>query len=159
MPPSANFRASAASFAGGRPCGLIAEQVSARFAGVHARAQAVEPVPRPAEHRRKLVRDRGVMQDNVVVDRGVAEQHVEELPGVAADRRRRQRDSRLEQSRGNFADAFDAPGDLRQHMLVVDRRERHLDALLDGDRLRARVDRFRVAADVIDRLQPGHDKP
>ena len=97
------------------------------------------------------------MQDNVVVDRGVAEQHVDELPGVASDRRRRQRNARLEQTGADLANAFNAPDDLGQYVLVVDRGQRHLDALLDGDRLRARVDRFRVATDMIDRLQPGHD--
>jgi hypothetical protein len=41
-------------------------------------------------------------------------------------------------------------------MRIVDRRERHLDALLDRDRLRACVDGVRVAADVVDGLEAGH---
>ena len=111
---------------------------------------------RAAERRRDIVRDLGIVQHDVVVDGGVAEQHVDELAGVAADGCRRQRDPRFEQPGADLAHALDASDDLGEHVLVVDRGERHLDALLDGDRLRARVGRVRIAADVIDRLQPGH---
>ena len=50
---------------------------------------------------------------------------------------------------------FDLADDLVEDLLVLDRRERHLDALLDRDRLRARLNGARVRADVIDGGESG----
>ena len=141
MPPRAKRRARSASFAGDRPCGLSAEQVKAR-AGAPTRApQLMQPVTGAAEGVDQLVRKLDIVQRHVVVQRGVAEQHVDELPGIAADGRGGERDAHLEQPVFFFGDALDAADDLGAHEVVHDRRQRHLDALLDRDGACARLDR------------------
>src|SRR5262245_38709178 len=93
------------------------------------------------------------------MDRGIAEQHVGELPGVVADGGRRERNPHLEQALAHLADVEHAADDLAAHVGVVDRLGRHLDALLDGDGAGAFCDHPRIAADAIDRLDvQRHDK-
>ena len=79
-------------------------------------------------------------------------------PAIAPDGFRRQRDAHLEQALLHFADGLHPADDLasaRIRLSIAD--DRHLDALLDRDGLRPRVDRSGVAADVVDRLQTrGH---
>jgi hypothetical protein len=94
-----------------------------------------------------------VMQHHVLVQRGVAEQHVEELPRIVPDGLGGERDADLEQSALQVGDGLNASGDLLEHEVVIDRGERHLDALLGGNGLGARVDRPRVTSDAIDGLQ------
>ena len=63
-------------------------------------------------------------------------------PGSLADGFRGERDANLEQAGLLFGDALDPADDLAAHELVCDRRQRHLDALLDRDGLRrASIDR------------------
>ena len=117
----------------------------------------MQPVARAAEAFDQLARQRDIVQHHIVVQRRVAEQHVDELPGIAADGFRGERDAHFEQAVLLFGDGLDPADDLGAHEIVVDRRQRHLDALLDRDGLRARLDRFGVAADLVDRLQTrGH---
>jgi hypothetical protein len=86
------------------------------------------------------------------MDRAIAEQHVEQLPGIAARRFAGERDTHLEQAAVHVTDVFDAPDDFGEHKGVVDCRHRHLDALLDGNRARAFLNRAGVRANVIDGL-------
>ena len=44
----------------------------------------------------ELARKRDILEHHVLVQRGVAEQHVEELPGIVADRLAGERDADLE---------------------------------------------------------------
>ena len=117
----------------------------------------MQPVTGAAEAFDQLGRKRDIVQRHIVVQRRVAEQHVDELPGIAADGLRGERDANLEQAGLLFGDALDPADDLGAHELVRDRRQRHLDALLDRNGACARLDRPGVAADVVDRLQTrGH---
>ena len=93
------------------------------------------------------------MQHHVLVQRGVAEQHVEELPGIGADGFRRKRNAHFKETPLLFGDRLDAADDFSADEIVRDRGDRHFDALLDRNRTRARLDRRCIAADVIDRLQ------
>src|SRR5256886_10408817 len=56
----------------------------------------------------------------------------------------------LEAGIAQVADRLDAADDFAVDILVIDRRQRHLDALLGRDGARARLDRTRVAANVVD---------
>ena len=118
-----------------------------------APAHLMQPVARAAESLHKLGRQLDIVQHHVIVDRGVAEQHVDQLPGIVADGRGGQRDAHLEQAMAQIADGEHAADDLGEHDIVVDRRKRHLDALLDRNGAGAALDRARIAADVIDGLK------
>ena len=105
----------------------------------------------------QLARQHDIVQRHIVVQRRVAEQHVDELPGIAPDGFRGERDANFEQALFLFGDGLDPADDLAAHEIVCDRRQRHLDALLDRDGVRPRLDRFGVAADLVDRMQTrGH---
>src|SRR4029077_5850585 len=93
---------------------------------------------------------------HVVLQRGIAEQHVDELAGVIAYRDAAERDTHREQAGRALADTHHAPDDLVENVLILDRRKRHLDALLDRDRTGARVDLARIRADVIGGDEAGH---
>src|SRR5207244_1905828 len=84
-----------------------------------------------------------------------AEQHVDELAGIVADGRRRKRDCNLEQTLFDFTDGLDLPDDLAADEIVVDCSERHLDALLDRNGLRALGNRAGIAADMIEGGETG----
>ena len=114
---------------------------------------------RTAEHPHQLGRQLDVVQHHVLMQRRVAEQHVEELPGIRSDGLGGERDADLEQRVVQLPDRLDPADDLGADEIVLDRRNRHLDALLDRDRARALLDRARVAADVIDGLQTGMHGP
>src|SRR5262249_54409879 len=58
--------------------------------------QLIEPVARTAEDLDQVLRKRHVGEHYVLVQRRVAEQHVDELPGIAPDGLRRERDADLE---------------------------------------------------------------
>ncbi len=117
--------------------------------------QARETMARPAEAEGELARKRDVLEHHVLVQRGVAEQHVEELPGIVADGLAGERDADLELPVLPLGDLLDPADDAREHEFIVDRRQRHLDALLDRDRAGARLDRAGIAADTVDGLQAG----
>ena len=53
----------------------------------HPPAQFIKPVPRPAERDRDLRRKFRIVQHHIVMDRRIAEQHIEKLPGVGPDGR------------------------------------------------------------------------
>ncbi len=82
MPPRANCSASCASRAGGTPCGFSAEQVSARPNAPARRRRPSMPLSRAAERGGEIGRDVHVQQHDILVQRGIAEHHVEELPGL-----------------------------------------------------------------------------
>ena len=65
----------------------------------------------------------------------------EELAGIVANGRRRERDADVEDILGDGVDRDDAAEDFLAHKGVGDDRRRHLDALLDGDRLGPRRNR------------------
>jgi hypothetical protein len=115
--------------------------------------QCVEPVARAGEGRDQLGRERDVGERHVLVQRRIAEQHVEELPGILPDGRRGERDAHLEVPTRDFDDRLDAADDLGADEIVGDGQERHFHALLDRDGARALLDCARLAADVIDGLQ------
>jgi hypothetical protein len=119
----------------------------------------VQPVVRAAEDRDQFLRKHDIAQHHVLVQRRVAEQHVDELPGVVSDGLDRERDADLEQAAIPFGNGLDAADDFRAHEIVRDRRNRHLDALLDRNGARALLDRARIAAHEVDGLQTwGHGR-
>ena len=123
----------------------------------HPAPQLMQPVTGATEGFDQLLRKHDIVQRHVLVQRGVAEQHVDELPGIAADGFGGERDANFEQPMFFFGDALDPADDLGAHEVVHDRRQRHLDALLDRDGACTRLDRSGVAAGVVDRLQTwGH---
>jgi hypothetical protein len=74
------------------------------------------------------------VQHDVVVNGGVAEQHADQLSGAALpDRLRRERDADPEEAARGLVDLFHAADDAGENEIVVDRRNRHFDALLDRD--------------------------
>ena len=81
------------------------------------------------------------------------------LPGVVSDGLDRERDVDLEQAAIPLGNGLDAADDFRAHEIVRDRRNRHLDALLDRNGARALLDRARIAAHEVDGLQTwGHGR-
>jgi hypothetical protein len=94
-------------------------------------------VVRSAEALRKRRRQRHLLERHVGVQRAVAEQHVEQLPGVAADRLGAQSELREAAAIGLQRHVVDARHHLAQHALVEYRFGRHLDALLECQRLGA----------------------
>ena len=110
----------------------------------------------PPKARHEVVGKFRVMQDDILLQRRIAEQHVDELAGIVAGGRAAERDAHRERAAADVADRLHLADDLVEDLLVLDRRERHLDALLDRDRLRARFDGARVRADVIDGVEAGH---
>ena len=123
---------------------------------IHPLAQTGKPDIRAAKSRRNIVRKLGIVQHDVVLQRGVAEQHVDELTGVVAGRGAAQADSDREQAGRNLADILHPADDVVEDVLVLDRRKRHLDALLDRDGTGAAFDRTRIRADVINGDEAGH---
>src|SRR6516165_9957013 len=142
----------------GEPCRRQALRLERR-AGQSPRRRAdpppqlIEPVAGTAEDLDQVLGKRDVGEYHVLVQRRVAEQHVDELPGIAADGRHRERDADLEQAVVAFGNGLDAADDLGAHEIVLDRRDRHLDALLDRNGTRALLDRARIAAHEVDGLQ------
>ena len=118
----------------------------------HPPPQPMSPWRGPPKRFHQLGRKHDVVQRHVRMQRRVAEQHVDELPGIVPDGLRGERDADFEQPALPFADGLDAADDLGAHEIVRDRRKRHLDALLDRDGARALLDRSRVAADLVDGL-------
>src|SRR5262249_47022902 len=117
-----------------------------------ALTQSGKPVARAAKSAHQVVGKLDIVEDHVVVDRGIAEQHVDQLPGVVADRCGGERDAHRECPGAQVAQLAHATDDLGVHVGVVDGVERHLDALLDRDGAGAIGDRLRVAADMIGRF-------
>ena len=155
MPPCANRRANSASAAGGRPCGLSAEQVSAR-AQRHPPARLVQPMARTAEHPHQLGRQIDVVEHHVLVQRRVAEQHVE-LPGIRSDGLGGERDADLEQ-RVVCRIASTRPT-ISERTKSSSIAATGISTLCSTAIARALLDRARVAADVIDGLQTGMHGP
>ena len=92
------------------------------------------------------------------MQRGIAEQHVQQLSRIVADGRRRETDTNGERAVAEIVDRLDLADDLGQHRRLVDRGQRHFHALFHRDRLRAGLDRGGVAAHVIgDGKAFGHD--
>src|SRR4051812_11278767 len=100
---------------------------------LQAMPQPGDAVLRAAEQVDQGLRHGHVAQHDVLVQGGVAEQHVQELPGIAADGGGCQADADVEQAVAEVGDAFHLADDVGQDSPVIDRGQRHLDALLDGD--------------------------
>ena len=129
----------------------MATQVSARVA---APARARRPaIPRPGPGKRPidLVRQAEIGKLQIGLQRGIAEQHVEQLPGVVADGGGAEADLDLEPPGRDLADRADLADDLAPHVIVAHRRQRRLDALLQRDRL--------APAPRWTRRRPPRDKP
>jgi hypothetical protein len=91
------------------------------------------------------------------VQRAVAEQHVDEPSGIVADGPGGERHADRERAVPLVGDRLHPADDLAADEAVVDRGQGRLDALLDRERLRPRLDGSRVAADAVDRLDTlGH---
>ncbi len=112
--------------------------------------QPAGAVARPAEGIGKLARDYDVAEYHIILQRAVAEQHVEQLPGIIAHGRGSERNAHLEPALLLGDDFVHPADDALQHERVADCRERHLDALLDRDGAGTRLDRAGIAADAID---------
>jgi hypothetical protein len=116
-------------------------------------AQAVNSVARPAEALRHICRQLDVVKHDIVVDRGIAEQHVEKLTSIVADSGAGERNAHLEPAVPKVLNRKDPPDSLAQHLLIVDRIERHLHALFDGNGAGTLVNRMRVRAHAVDRFK------
>jgi hypothetical protein len=121
-------------------------------------AQAGDANIRSGELRREIVRQFGVVQDHVLLQRGIAEQHVDELAGIVADGRPCEGDAHRKQTGRNLTDIVNSADDVVEDLPVVNRRRRHLDALLDRNALRPRRDGTRVGPDVIGGDEAGHGR-
>ena len=106
----------------------------------HPVPQLLKPVVRSAERRDHLLRQADILQRDIGMDRGIAEQHVEELPRLTPDGRCGESDPHAENAVAKIFDRLDAPDDFRQHERIVDSGNRHLNTLLDSDGRRARLD-------------------
>ena len=84
----------------------------------------------------------GIDERDVVVQRCVAEQHVEKLTRFEAGRFHREAQAHVEDVGGDRRDFGDLRHDFAQHARVPHRRQRRFDALLERDRLRTGVDRI-----------------
>ena len=155
MPPWASRAASVASLAAGSPCGLSAEQVNARCGAPTRRLSPCSPWRGPPKACASSPGSGDVGKHDVLMQGRVAEQHVDELAGILPDGVSGKRDRDLEQALLLLLNCLHPSDDLGGNEIVVDRRERHLDALLDRDFSRARFDRFCRAAHEIDGRQPG----
>ena len=110
-------------------------------------------MPRAAQRPAQRGGDVDVDALDVGVQRGIAEDHVQELRRLAGGDRDGIRDRR-ELAAGRIrAQRFDAPEHLLQHEAIAQRRARHLDRLLAGHLLGARCRPARV-----DREPIGHPK-
>ena len=98
--------------------------------GAEQCANARQPVRRSWKARHELVRQREVYQPDVLPERAVAENHVHELRRLAAGRLDRDLELDAVTIRRHGRDGTDARDDLVKHVLVADRGERALDALL-----------------------------
>ena len=95
--------------------------------------QPGDALARPAEGRRQRRRDAGVDQGHVRMQGGVAEQHVEQLPGIRADGLRREADGGVGHPAAAVGDVQHLAQDLGQDAWDCDRLGRHLDALFHRD--------------------------
>ncbi|MGH7330538.1 MAG: hypothetical protein ACREJX_19490 [Polyangiaceae bacterium] len=81
-----------------------------------------------------------VMQLNVLLQRAIAEEHVEKLSGIFTDRRDGQLQGHAISGVFHRLDPGDARYDLLANARVAYRGERQLDALFERERLRSRAD-------------------
>ena len=94
-----------------------------------AAAQAVDAVARAAERRGEIGRNVHVQQHDVRVQRGVAEHHVEELPGIAADGGGGEADADVEDVAAAVLDRFDLAHDVAQDLRLRRWRRRGISTL------------------------------
>ena len=127
--------------------------------GSDARPELGEALSRPAEDLEHPRRQDGIVQDDIVEKRRIAEQHVHELAGIVSRGLRIEPDARLENAVPEIANGAHLAHDLAEHLLIFDGRDRHLDALLDRDRTGAFLDGAGLATDVVDRLDRGFHDP
>ena len=149
MPPRAKRSASTASRSAGRPCGFRAEHVRARRVSADALAQAGDAVTRSTECRGQFGRER---PHRAAPRRRAARCCRTACSATGRHRgrslRRPGRCARRNGRRPRF-DRLHLADDVAQHCRLVDRLQRHLDALLDRDRLGAGSIDGGVAAHVI----------
>ena len=128
-------------------------------------AQTVEPAVRAAEGREQRCGNLCVHQRNIVVHRGVAEQNIQQLAGVPADRAGAKLDGHVEIAAARVRNRPHLADDLLEDRRIANPGERHFDALLDGDVSRAILDGVRVGANAImrcyvrARLRSAHRSP
>ena len=115
-----------------------------------SRAQSLHAMTRTPKRQAQRRRQVDIPQDNIVMQRAVAEQNVQQLTRVVIDGRHGQRYGDLECARLHLMDGLHTPDDFVADKVVRDRRQWHLHALLDRQRIGPRVDRTRVTADAID---------
>ena len=112
-------------------------------------AKLRQALRRAAERSQQLGRQAGVVENDVVMQRSVAEQHIDELAGVGADGRGGERDFDVEPAVAAILDPGHLADDVGEDRSLAHRRQRHFHALFDGDVARAGLDRARVAADAV----------
>ena len=102
---------------------------------------------RPAERFRKQLRGQShIVQHDIGVQGGVAEQYVQQLAAIAVSLAVEhhgdgQSDPHLEEAVGELFDRFHLPDDIGQDGWLVDRLDRHFHALFDRDGLGSCLDR------------------
>src|SRR6185437_12047858 len=119
-----------------------------------AGAQAGDAAAGAGEASDDLIRQAEIDKLDIGLQRGIAEQHVEQLPGVVADGGGAEADLDLEPPRPEFTDGADAADDFAAHEFIPHRRQRRLDALLQRNRLRPRLYRRGLTRYAIDRDNP-----
>ena len=136
------------------PRGLSAEQPS----GPHdACSSAHQGDPEaPSGRGRQSVRPFNADQFRTRLQRGIAEQHVEQSRRVVADRFERQRDAHIEKIIARYFASQHPPCDLGAYVRITHRVLRTLDALLDRQRLSARRNSRLGRLDSLDRVHSTH---
>ena len=117
-------------------------------------ADACDAEAGSAESRCEGGRELDVEQRHIVLQRRVAEEHVEKLARLEASRFGGQSNRGIECTAVRGHDLDDTRDNLIQNARVTDCFDRQLDALLERNCLCARVDRGRRGADTIRRFDP-----
>ncbi len=108
---------------------------------------------RTVESPEQIIRNSYVAENDILMQRRIAEEHIDELTRIFADRSRGEVDAHVEPAVADILYIGDLPHDLRQYAGIVDRLKRHFHALLDRNRIRPRLDRARLAPNAIEGVQ------
>lgn len=121
-------------------------------------AQSLDAEARPGQRGQDLFGESHVHELDVGVQRGVAEQHVDDLRDVAAHRRDGELDVDVEQAVAMRAPSRDASRNVARDVRVVQRGGGQLDALLEGDAVRHRGNVGGRAANAVGDGNAAHGK-
>ena len=156
IPAIASVWHRAARRSGGSPWGLSAAQVSGRVATPEQFANPGNAKSRTAELRHEIRGKLHIDQLDVIVQRAIAEQHVDGLRDVAAGGRGRQANAHLVHAIVAAMHTVDASDNMLGDERIADDFGRDFDALLERDGRRHGVQLFRRRAHAIGDVEPRH---